>query len=145
MAVLPIRKVGDPVLRTDTKPVKEITDKTKRLLKDMADTMYDADGVGLAAPQIGVSKKMFVVDIGEGLISLVNPEIIESSGEDIDEEGCLSIPGEAGDVLRAEQIVIKGLNPEGEEVKIEANGLLARALQHEFDHLNGALFIDKMK
>ncbi|KXS43322.1 MULTISPECIES: peptide deformylase [unclassified Candidatus Frackibacter] len=145
MAVLPIRKVGDPVLRTDTKPVKEITDKTKRLLKDMADTMYDADGVGLAAPQIGVSKKMFVVDIGEGLISLVNPEIIESSGEDIDEEGCLSIPGEAGDVLRAEKIVIKGLNPEGEEVKIEANGLLARALQHEFDHLNGVLFIDKMK
>ncbi|SJZ30944.1 peptide deformylase [Selenihalanaerobacter shriftii] len=145
MAVLPIREIGDPVLRTKTKSVEKVTDKTRKLLKDMADTMHDADGVGLAAPQIGVSKKIFVVDIGEGLIKLINPELMESSGQEIDEEGCLSIPGESGKVSRAKKVVIKGLNQAGKEVEIEAEGLLARALQHELDHLDGVLFVDKVE
>ncbi|MCK8823620.1 peptide deformylase [Fuchsiella alkaliacetigena] len=143
MAVLQIREIGDPVLRTETRAVEEVNDKTRRLLKDMAETMYAADGVGLAAPQVGVSKRIIVVDIGEGLLSLVNPEIIDTSGEVCGEEGCLSIPERNKKVSRAEQIVVEALDEEGNQVKIEAEGLLARVLQHEIDHLDGILFIDK--
>jgi peptide deformylase len=102
MAILQIRELGDPVLRTKTKAVEEVTDKTRRMLDNMADTMYDASGVGLAAPQVGVSKDMVVIDIGEGLISLINPEIVDSSEEvAVEEEGCLSIPGKNGNVARS--------------------------------------------
>jgi peptide deformylase len=146
MAILQIRELGDPVLRTKTKAVEEVTDKTRRMLDNMADTMYDASGVGLAAPQVGVSKDMVVIDIGEGLISLINPEIVDSSEEvAVEEEGCLSIPGKNGNVARSRKVVVKALNKEGEAVEIEAEGLLARALQHEIDHLDGILFIDKVK
>ncbi|MBM7623305.1 peptide deformylase [Sporohalobacter salinus] len=145
MAILSIRTIGDPVLRTETKPVDEITDQTKKLIENMKDTMYDASGVGLAAPQVGISKQIIIVDVGDGPLTLINPEIVDSSGAEIDEEGCLSIPGENGKVERASKIVVEALNSDGEEVEIEAEGLLARALQHEIDHLEGTLFVDKVK
>lgn len=145
MAVLSIRTIGDPVLRTEAKPVDEVTDKTKELIKNMQDTMYDASGVGLAAPQIGVLKRIIVVDVGEGPLTLINPEIVESSGSEIDEEGCLSIPNENGNVERAARVVVEALDRDGREVEIEAEGLLARALQHEIDHLAGILFVDKVE
>ncbi|MCK8817823.1 peptide deformylase [Natroniella sulfidigena] len=143
MAILNIRELGDPVLRTEAKKVEEITDKTGKLLDDMVETMYDAQGVGLAAPQIGISKQIIVIDIGQGVVELINPEIIESSDRTyIDQEGCLSIPEQSGDVERAYQVKVKALNRDGEEIEIEGKGLLARVLQHEIDHLAGKLFID---
>ncbi|WP_408954403.1 peptide deformylase [Natroniella sp. ANB-PHB2] len=143
MAILNIRELGDPVLRTKAKKVEEITDKTTKLLDDMVETMYDAQGVGLAAPQIGISKQIVVIDIGQDVIELINPEIVESSDRTyIDQEGCLSIPEQNGDVERAYQVKVKALNREGEEIELEGNGLLARVLQHEIDHLAGRLFID---
>ena len=143
MAVLQIREIGDPVLRTETQAVEEVDDKIRNLIENMAETMYAADGVGLAAPQVGVSKKVIVVDIGEGLLSLINPEIIDSSGLVCEEEGCLSIPKQNKMVTRDEQIVVEALDKDGNQLKLEAEGLLARVLQHEIDHLNGILFIDK--
>ncbi|ADL12952.1 peptide deformylase [Acetohalobium arabaticum] len=145
MAVLSIRTIGDPVLRTEAKPVDEVTEKTEGLIKNMQDTMYDASGVGLAAPQIGISKRVIVVDVGEGPLALINPEIVESSGSEIDEEGCLSIPNENGNVERAARVVVDALDSDGREVEIEAEGLLARVLQHEIDHLEGILFVDKVE
>ncbi|ACL69745.1 peptide deformylase [Halothermothrix orenii] len=146
MPVLQIRKIGDPVLRSKAKPVTEITKKTLSLIDNMVETMYQAEGVGLAAPQVGVSKRIIVVDTGEGqgLIELINPEIIETEGKDIMEEGCLSVPGQTGKVIRASKVTVKGLNRGGKEVRIRAEGFLARAFQHEIDHLNGILFIDKV-
>ncbi|MDO7786193.1 peptide deformylase [Desulforamulus aquiferis] len=143
MAVYKIVEIGDDVLREKAKPVKEINPSIIKLLNNMADTMYQARGVGLAAPQIGVSKRVIVVDIGEGLIELINPRILESSGSEEDTEGCLSVPGMVGEVTRAEKIVIAGLNREGEEVAYKARGLMARAFQHELDHLDGVIFVDK--
>ncbi len=143
MAVYRIVELGDQVLREKARPVPEINKNILKLLDNLADTMYAAKGVGLAAPQIGISKRVIVVDAGEGLLELVNPEIIGSRGEDIAVEGCLSIPGVAGEVKRAEQVEVKGLDRAGKVVKVRANGLLARALQHEIDHLDGILFIDK--
>lgn len=143
MAVLTIRLEGDPVLRQRAKPVDRITKKTQRLLKDMADTMYAAQGIGLAAPQVGVLERLIVVDIGEGLISMVNPRIISASGSDVDVEGCLSMPGLRGYVERAETVVVEGLDEKGKPLRIEASGLLARVFQHEIDHLDGILFTDK--
>jgi len=146
MAVYSIVKIGDPVLRERAQEVKEVNDTIKKLLKNMADTMYDAKGVGLAAPQIGVSKRVIVVDVGEGLVELVNPEIIELSDEtEIDIEGCLSIPGVQGEVERAKRIRVKGLDGDGNNVIINAEDFFARALQHEIDHLDGVLFVDKVK
>lgn len=145
MAVLEIREVGDPVLRTQTNKVKEITDKTRELLDNMQETMYEANGVGLAAPQIGISKAITVIDIGDGLIELINPEIIEKSEQNYqDEEGCLSIPDQTGKVKRAYGVKVRAQDRNGEEFEMEAEGLLARAIQHELDHLNGVLFIDKL-
>ena len=144
MAVLDIREVGDPVLRTQAKEVEEISSITKELLNNMVETMYEAQGVGLAAPQVGISKRIIVVDPGNELFKLINPEIVETSERTyVDEEGCLSIPGETAKVERAFAVTVEALNPKGEEISIEAKGLLARILQHEIDHLEGELFVDK--
>lgn len=143
MAVYRIIEVGDPVLREKARPVPEINSSILKLLDNMADTLYAAKGAGLAAPQIGVSKRVIVVDCGEGLWEVVNPEIISLQGEDIGVEGCLSIPGVAGEVKRAAQVVVKGWDRRGQEIQIRASGYGARAFQHETDHLDGILFIDK--
>lgn len=144
MAIKMIVKDPDPVLREVCKPVSKITPNIHKLLKDMADTMYDAEGVGLAAPQIGILKRVIVMDVGDehGLIEMINPEIIEREGEQFGPEGCLSIPGFTGDVRRAERVKAKGLDRHGNEIVIEGTGLLARCIQHEIDHLNGVLYTD---
>ncbi|WP_199617834.1 peptide deformylase [Paenibacillus alkalitolerans] len=144
MAIRIIVKHPDPVLREKAKPVPQVTPNIQKLLTDMADTMYDAPGVGLAAPQIGISKRVIVVDIGDehGLIELVNPEIVEADGEQIGPEGCLSIPGLQGDVRRKNRVKVKGLDRNGNEIVVDGEGYLARALQHEIDHLDGILYVD---
>lgn len=144
MALRQIRYKDDPILRKKSREVVEVNDRITTLLDDMAETMYENEGVGLAAPQVGILRKIIVIDIGEGLIKLINPEIIFEEGEATDYEGCLSIPGESGMVIRPEHVKVKYLNNEGEEKIIEGHGLLARALCHEIDHLNGILFIDKI-
>lgn len=144
MAIRQIRYSEDPILRKISREVTEINERIKILLDDMVDTMYKDEGVGLAAPQVGVLRRAVVIDIGEGIIKLINPEIIEKEGENIDVEGCLSVPGRAGIVKRPERVRVKYLNEFGEEKIIEGTGLLAKALCHEIDHLNGILFIDKM-
>ncbi|NLJ86998.1 MAG: peptide deformylase [Firmicutes bacterium] len=143
MAIMDIVKEGEPVLRQKAQPVTRVTKKIRRLIKDMMETMYAADGVGLAAPQVGIPQRIIVVDIGDGPIALINPEIDESSGQEIDVEGCLSIPGVFGYVERAAHVVVAGLNEAGKATRIVADDLLARALQHEIDHLEGVLFIDR--
>ena len=143
MAVLDIRKAGDPVLKAKAKPVAKITKSIRQLLDNMVQTMREADGVGLAAPQVGVSSCVIVVDIGDGLIELINPELVESSGCEVSTEGCLSIPGYYCEVERYADITVQGLDRQGNLVKISGNGLLARALQHEMDHLAGVLFIER--
>jgi peptide deformylase len=144
MAIRVIVKEPDPILRKVSKPVPKITPNIHKLLDDMAETMYDAHGVGLAAPQIGILKRVIVLDPGDGtgLIEMINPEITARSGRVLGPEGCLSIPGLQGDVYRAEHITVKGLDRHGNEVVMEARDFLARIFQHEIDHLNGVLFID---
>ncbi len=145
MAIRFIVKEPDPVLREHAKPVPKITPNIHKLLDDMADTMYEAQGVGLAAPQVGILKRVIVMDCGEeygGLIELINPEIIKKEGEQFGPEGCLSIPGLQGDVRRAQKCTVKGWNRDGQEIEIEGEELLARCIQHEVDHLNGVLFLD---
>lgn len=144
MAIRIIVTEPDDVLHKKAKEITKITPNVQKLLTDMADTMYDADGVGLAAPQVGILKRLIVVDVGDdnGLIELINPEIIESNGEQLGSEGCLSIPGLNGQVRRALEVTVKGLDRNGEEVTITGRDLLARAFQHEIDHLNGVLFTD---
>jgi len=145
MAILEIEEYGEPVLREKALPVKEITPEILNLIKDMAETMYADSGAGLAAPQVGVLKRIIVIDEDkEGLMVLVNPEIIKSEGEVIDEEGCLSIPGIYSDVKRSSKVTVKALNENGDQIEITKEGLTARALQHEIDHLNGILFIDRI-
>lgn len=145
LAILEICRVGDPILRQKAEPVVKVSQKIKDLLADMAATMYAAPGVGLAAPQVGVSKRIIVVDVGEGLLELVNPVIVSQSGSATATEGCLSVPGVVGDVTRAYEVVVRGLDKKGRQVEIAATNFLARALQHEIDHLDGILFIDKAK
>lgn len=144
MAIRIIVKEPDEVLHKKAKEVTKITPNVQKLLDDMADTMYDAEGVGLAAPQVGILKRLIVIDAGDehGLIKMINPEIVESEGEQFGPEGCLSIPGWNGDVRRAEKVTVKGLGREGNEIVITGTGLLARAFQHEIDHLNGVLFTE---
>lgn len=145
MAIRIIVKDPDPVLREHAKPVPKITPNIHKLLDDMADTMYEAQGVGLAAPQVGILKRVIVMDCGEdhgGLIELINPEIISKEGEQFGPEGCLSIPGLQGDVRRAQKCAVKGWDRNGNEIVIEGTDLLARCIQHEVDHLNGVLFTD---
>lgn len=144
MALRNIRENGDEVLRKKSKKVIEITPKIKQILDDMLDTMYDADGVGLAAPQIGILKRLLVIDIGNGPLKLINPELHDMEGSEIGFEGCLSVPGEQGKVNRPEKLTIKALDENGKHISIIADGLLARAACHEVDHLDGVLFIDKI-
>jgi peptide deformylase len=144
-----IRMLGDPVLRAPSEAVDEVDDGVRTLVADLMDTMYDADGVGLAAPQVGVGLRVIVVDTreedGEGPLALVNPSIVEASGDtEKAEEGCLSIPGIADIVERPARVVIEALDPEGRPLRVEADGLRARALQHEVDHLDGVLFLDRL-
>ncbi len=140
---LEIRKNGDPILREKCKPVIVIDEEIKKLASDMLETMYSADGVGLAAPQVGINKRMFVIDVGNGPLVMINPRILLRIGEENGREGCLSIPGLWGEVARAQKIDVEAMNLQGDKVRIEGDSLLARAIQHEFDHLNGILFIDK--
>ncbi len=144
MALREIRKKGDEVLRKVCKPVTEVNKKVRQLLDDMLDTMYEAEGVGLAAPQVGILKRVAVVDIGEGPVELINPEKLEESGEQLHVEGCLSIPGIWGEVKRPERLLVKALDREGKEQKIDASGMLAIAICHEMDHLDGVLFEDRV-
>jgi peptide deformylase len=144
MAIRRIVKYPDPILREKAQPVKKFHARLHKLLDDMAETMYDAKGVGLAAPQVGILKRVIVVDPGDGLIEVVNPELVDLEGEQLDPpEGCLSIPGLLGEVRRANRLKVKGQNRYGEPFEMEAEGYLARIFQHEVDHLNGILFIDR--
>lgn len=142
MAIRQVREEGDPILRKISKPVKKITPGVITLLDDMEETMYVEDGVGLAAPQVGSLRRIFIVDVGEGIVEFINPEILETSGEQIGIEGCLSVPGKTGDVCRANYVKVKALNREGEEFILEGEELMARAILHEYDHLEGKLFVD---
>ncbi|WP_054949941.1 peptide deformylase [Numidum massiliense] len=142
MAVRFIVKHPDPVLREKAKEVTKFNANLHKLLDDMAETMYASNGVGLAAPQIGILKRVVVVDTGEGLIELVNPTIVEKKGEQIGAEGCLSIPNLVGEVRRAQSVKVKAQNRHGEPVAYDGADFLARAFQHEVDHLNGVLYID---
>ena len=149
MANLSILKYGSDALRKAAEPVVEITDEIRRIADDMLKAMYASDGVGLAAPQVGISKRIITVDENPYDSSskprvLINPEIVESEGQLETEEGCLSVPEVRGGVKRAEKITVEALNLDGEKVRIEATELLARVLQHEIDHLNGILFVDRL-
>jgi len=143
LAVYKIVEIGDEILKEKAKVVPKITPNIIKLLDNMAQTMYRAKGVGLAAPQVGVSKRVIVVDAGEGLLELINPEILSSAGKETDTEACLSIPGIVGDVTRAASVKVKALDRDGREQVLKAKGFLARVLQHEIDHLEGILFIDR--
>ena len=142
MTNLFIRLYGDNVLRKKASSVSKVTSETRELVSKMLDFMYKNKGVGLAAPQIGVSERIVVADIGDGSLAIINPEIISKEGEDVGEEGCLSIPGITVNVKRAQKILITGLNTNGETIEVKAANLMARALQHEIDHLNGILIVD---
>jgi len=143
MALRNIVTEGDETLRKVCRPVGEITDRIRDIVQDMIETMHDAGGVGLAAPQVGILRRIFVVDVGDGPLVLINPEILETDGEQDDAEGCLSVPGKAGYVVRPNYVKIKGLDIDGNEVIHEGTELLARAFLHENDHLDGILYIDK--
>ena len=145
MAIREIREMGDEVLGKVCKEVKTITPRTLTLIEDMLDTMYDAYGVGLAAPQVGILKRIVVIDVGDGPIILINPEIIETSVEQTGHEGCLSVPGKAGCVTRPNYVKVKALDENMEEVIYEGEGLLARAFCHEIDHLDGHLYVEKVE
>lgn len=142
MALRTIRTEGDAVLNKISKPIKEMTPKLLALIADMLDTMYDSNGVGLAAPQIGMLKRIVVIDVGDGPMVLINPEILEKDGEQTGDEGCLSVPGMAGQVTRPNYVKVKALDVNMEEVIYEGEGLLARAFCHEIDHLDGHLYTE---
>ena len=142
MALRKIREFGDEVLNKECKEVTKMTIRTKVLINDMLDTMYEAMGVGLAAPQVGILKRIVVIDIGEGPIVLINPEILETSGEQTGDEGCLSVPGMAGQVTRPNYVKVKAMDEDMNEVIYEGTELLARAFCHEIDHLDGKMYTD---
>jgi peptide deformylase len=146
----PILRLGDSILGEPARTVAAITPEIETLIDDMIETMYAAPGIGLAAPQVGVSLRIFVVDLSLGkdpaaLHAMINPEFVEREGMQLEEEGCLSIPGFTATVARPRRVVVKGLDRHGEEYTIEGTGLLARALQHEIDHLNSCLFVDRLR
>ena len=142
MAIREVRIDGDEVLRKVSRPVTEMTPRIEQLIGDMIDTMYQYDGVGLAAPQVGVLRRVIVIDIGEGPMVFINPEIVEQEGEQCGQEGCLSIPGVYMDVKRPNHVVVTAKNEKMEDIRVEGDELLARALCHEIDYLNGILFKD---
>jgi peptide deformylase len=144
MAIRDIRIEGDEVLRKTCRPVQDVTDRIRMILDDMAETMYEADGGGLAACQVGILRRLVVIDVGEGLIKMVNPQIILEEGEQLVEEGCLSFPGVWGMVKRPAHVVVRALNENGEEITVDGTGLLAQCLSHELDHLDGVVFKDKI-
>ena len=144
MAIRRILTEGDETLRKISRPVTEIDKRTKQLLDDMAETMYAADGAGLAAPQVGVLRRLVVIDVGEGLLELINPVIVKTEGSMVNPEGCLSIPGRRGTVERPERVVAHALNRKGQTIEVEGTEFLAMALCHEIDHLDGILYTDKM-
>ena len=146
----PILRLGDSILSEPARTVDAITPEIDKLIDDMIETMYAAPGIGLAAPQVGVSLKIFVIDLSLGkdpaaLYTMINPEFVERDGMQLEEEGCLSIPGFTATVARPKRVVVKGLSRHGDEYTIEGTGLLARALQHEIDHLNSCLFVDRLR
>lgn len=148
MAIRKIRKIGDSILTKQTKEISEMTPRLETLIDDMLETMYDADGVGLAAPQVGVLKQLVVIDVSEGAdqpIVLINPEVIETSGEQTGDEGCLSVPGKAGKVTRPNYVKVKALDRNMQPVELEGTELLARAMCHEIDHLLGVLYVEKVE
>ena len=145
MSVLAIRVLGDPVLREETRLVTEVTDDTRRLIDDMFETMYAANGIGLAAPQVGRTERVCVVDVDGAAYALVNPEVVRSTGPKAKaEEGCLSIPDVYGDVERPARVTVEALDRDGKSFEVTAEGLLSRCFQHEIDHLHGKLFLDHL-
>ncbi len=144
MSIQPIRTYGDPVLKTLATDVVEIDSKIAKLVADMIETMYEAPGVGLAAPQVGVEKRLFVYDIGDGPATILNPRITESDGEWVYEEGCLSVPGLYFEIVRPAQVHLEGIDLDGNAVSIEASELLGRVFQHEVDHLDGILLLERL-
>ena len=145
MALRQIRIMGDEKLEKVCRPVKEITDRERELVRDMLDTMYDANGVGLAAPQVGILKRIVVIDIGEGPVVMINPEILETSGEQTGQEGCLSLPGQAGTVTRPNYVKVKAYDQDMKEYTLEGTEMLARAICHECDHLDGIMYVSKVE
>lgn len=145
MAIRRIREMGDEVLTKVCKEVPKMTDRTLVLIEDMLDTMYEAMGVGLAAPQVGILKRIVVIDIGEGPVVMINPEIVETSGEQTGEEGCLSVPGKSGMVTRPNYVKAVALNEDMEQIVVEGEGLMARAICHELEHLDGHLYVERVE
>lgn len=145
MAIRNIRELGEPCLRKICKPVKEVNLRTKILIGDMFDTMYEANGVGLAAPQVGIRKRLVVIDCGDDPIVLINPVVLETSGSQTGLEGCLSVPGKTGEVTRPNYAKVKAFNENMEEIIVEGEELLARCLLHEIDHLDGIMYVDKVE
>lgn len=144
MADLKIRKIPDSILRKKAAKVDKVSDKEKKVLADMAETMYLNQGVGLAAVQVGIDRQLAVIDVGDGLIKLINPVIVKKDGQETQEEGCLSVPEVTVKIKRAKTVHVNFLNEEGEVMQLRAEGLLARAIQHEIDHLSGILIIDHL-
>lgn len=144
MALRQIRIQGDAVLEKKCREITEMTPRIQELIGDMLETMYDANGVGLAAPQVGVLKRLCVIDIGDGPIVLINPVIVSSDGEQTGDEGCLSLPGKAGQVTRPNHVIVRALNEEMQECELEGEELLARALCHEIEHLDGHMYTEKV-
>ncbi len=149
MAVLEIRKYPDEILKTKSSEITDIDGNVQKLIDDMIETMYKSKGIGLAAPQVGVSKRLIIVDISpreekDSLIVMINPQIVSTEGEVLSEEGCLSLPGFITRLKRSEKIFVKGIDRKGKDIEIETNGLLGRAIQHEIDHLDGILLIDRI-
>lgn len=145
MALRTIRVMGDDILRKKCREVKEVTPRIQTLIDDMFETMYESNGVGLAAPQVGVLKRIVVIDVGEDPYVFINPVILETSGEQTGDEGCLSLPGKSGVVTRPDYVKVKAFNEEMEEFELEVTGLFARAVCHECDHLDGILYVDKVQ
>lgn len=144
MSAKRILTIGEPLLRSISHPVKKFDARLSMILRDMAQTMYDAQGVGLAAPQVGLMRRIVVIDVGEGLVELINPEVIDAQGEVAMTEGCLSVPGRRGCVVRPGIVSVRAQDKKGKFFEVKGEGLYARALQHEIDHLDGILYVDKM-
>ena len=145
MALRQIRIMGDPVLEKKCREVTEVTPRTKELIQEMLETMYDAEGVGLAAPQVGILRRIVVIDIGDGPIVMINPEIVETSGSQTGSEGCLSLPGQAGTVTRPNYVKVKAYDQDMKEYTLEGTEMLARAICHECDHLDGIMYVSKVE